>query len=104
VDELADSLVAGPREPEPIGFRAEAPARLCDRNAPVIEADERLAEAVRNPRREPKHETSFAAEDATVRDDSAPKYPSNSLLLGWFERSRYRSLAGTASRLQDAHS
>ena len=97
VDELTDSLVTRPGEPETISFRAETPACLRDRNAPVIEANESLAEAVRNPRREAKHGTSFAVEEATVRDDSAPKYPSNSLLLGWFAPALPRGLPAKRS-------
>ena len=96
-DELTDSLVTRPGEPETISFRAETPACLRDRNAPVIEANESLAEAVRNPRREAKHGTSFAMEEATVRDDSAPKYPSNSLLLGWFAPALPRDLPAKRS-------
>jgi len=58
-----------------IGFDAEAPVGLRDRNAAVVEADEHLAEAVGNSRSEAQHETSVPASVSTVCHGSAPKLP-----------------------------
>ena len=44
MDELADALIARPRQAEPFGLPAHAPVDLGDRDACVVEAHERFDE------------------------------------------------------------
>jgi hypothetical protein len=46
VYENANPLVTRPCEPESIGFGADAPARLCDRVGPIVQADDGLDQPV----------------------------------------------------------
>jgi hypothetical protein len=44
MDELADPLIARPRQSKPLGLPAQPPVDLGDRNARVVEADESFDE------------------------------------------------------------
>jgi hypothetical protein len=46
--QLAQTLVARPRQAQPLRLTADPPRRLGDRHLPVVEADERLEEARRD--------------------------------------------------------
>ena len=50
MDELTDSLVTRPRQSEALGLSANTPVDLGNRNAGVVEADERFDETRRDPR------------------------------------------------------
>lgn len=74
MDELANALVAGPREPVAIGELADAPVRIRDPDARIVELDDRLEELRVETRSEP-HEESVPRRGARVRHGSAPEEP-----------------------------
>jgi hypothetical protein len=62
VDELARPLVAGPRETEDVGDRAETPVGLGDRASASVEALERGEEHGMDARCRRRHARSVAGE------------------------------------------
>jgi len=50
MQELADSLVTRPRQSKALGLSANTPVDLGNRNAGVVESDERFDETRRDPR------------------------------------------------------
>jgi hypothetical protein len=82
VNQHADALVARPREAAPVSFLPDASVCLCNRHAAIVEPNERLQEAARDPGRSGSHPVSFAVTSARECHDCVPFNPSNTVLLG----------------------
>src|SRR4029077_2317107 len=72
VHQLANPLVARPRQPQPLRLGTDTTVGLRDRPAPVVEAHDRLDQPSRDPRRHGDHAEIVAPELSRGCDDLAP--------------------------------
>ena len=82
VNQLPDLLIAWAGQAESVSHDTDAAVGLGDRESALVEAFGRRDEAHVDSWSRANHTGSVAKEMQRARKGSAPKYPSNSLLLG----------------------